>query len=40
MCGRYTLTVKQEELLQRFFLKQITEELMNEPKNVGGKAIT
>ena len=32
MCGRYTLTVKQEELLQRFFIKQITEELMNELK--------
>lgn len=27
MCGRYTLTAKQEELVQRFLLKQIAEEL-------------
>lgn len=32
MCGRYTLTAKQEELVQRFLLKQIAEELMNELK--------
>ncbi len=32
MCGSYTLTAKQEELGQRFLLKQIAEELMKELK--------
>lgn len=30
MCGRYTLIAKKEELIRRFMLKQIAEDLMKE----------